>query len=463
MNSEPSQSSYTLSQRSENTPRPMTARKCQVTEDNIGVRKPPATTNYLSDQAQFAKSRTPQKRPAGNDGSDSDLPACPDPRKRPSLDRNVDNISKGHPFQQSNTTSGPPITRPMNVSTSTRSLPPRVTDGGLDGSSAAFQSRVNSPDFRKDLTRRMRIVGGTKKEMEQIKRERRQWVLEECLKRCMDLRQSFNSWSYETRMYPAIKAITAAAPPDWGWDRTTTRDIIRTLCWDRVRSQNRRIRSTGREVKKRKPNGNATPTPKDVPRPVPRALELNQSKAKATREVVLDSSDNEVRASTLAKPPKAISRARIPTIDTKAVSHATATAMKTSGSIDSPNRPTERYSYREMSVSAYEESQEAQRTTPASIEDTFEVHIRKKRHVFARDIEYEEFDNAVQCVLTIEQTQMRCYRALSGSKNAREWKPLEYPDQFVKMVICYADNGVEVGIQEKVKTCLHSFTVTPLT
>lgn len=100
--------------------------------------------------------------------------------------------------------------------------------------------------------------------MEQTKRDRRGWVLEECLKRGMDLRQSFNNWPYETKMYPAIKAITAAAPLDWGWNRVTTRDVIRTLCWDRVRAFNRRTKSTkhqgtGLEQKEQKEHGKTLP------------------------------------------------------------------------------------------------------------------------------------------------------------------------------------------------------------
>lgn len=110
-----------------------------------------------------------------------------------------------------------------------------------------------------------------------------------------------------------------------------------------------------------------------------------------------------------------------------------------------------------MSISVYEESQDIQEITLAPVEDTFEVHIRKKPHIFARDIEYQKFDNAVQCVLTVQETQIRCYRALSGSRSAREWKSLEYLDQFVKIVVCHTDIDVEVGIQKKVKTCLHFF------
>jgi hypothetical protein len=36
------------------------------------------------------------------------------------------------------------------------------------------------------------------------------------------------------------------APREWGWDRRVTCDVIRTLCWDRVRSQNRRNKERAR-------------------------------------------------------------------------------------------------------------------------------------------------------------------------------------------------------------------------
>lgn len=54
-------------------------------------------------------------------------------------------------------------------------------------------------------------------------------------------------------------------------------------------------------------------------------------------------------------------------------------------------------------------------------------------------------------MLTVEDTYMRCYPVTLRSKSAREWKPLEYPGQFEKMVLSYADVGVEVGLQEKLK------------
>lgn len=83
-------------------------------------------------------------------------------------------------------------------------------------------------------------VAGDGEKQEKMKRDRRKFVLEECMKRGMDLRQNFNSYPYESKIYPAIKTIISATPPSWGWNREVTRDMIRTLCWGRVRTENRR-------------------------------------------------------------------------------------------------------------------------------------------------------------------------------------------------------------------------------
>lgn len=86
-------------------------------------------------------------------------------------------------------------------------------------------------------------------EAEAVKRERREWVLEHCIQRGMDLRRHFKSYPMEPVMYPAIKAINLAAPPEWGFDRVIVSDIIRTLCWDRVRTINRRKRARERRAR----------------------------------------------------------------------------------------------------------------------------------------------------------------------------------------------------------------------
>lgn len=85
-------------------------------------------------------------------------------------------------------------------------------------------------------------------------------------------------------------------------------------------------------------------------------------------------------------------------------------------------------------------------------ENTFEVIIGKMRHIFAKYIDYSQFNNAVESVLIVEYHQMQCYRILSGSKSAREWKPWEYSNQLVRIILNYADGGIEVGVVDKVPT-----------
>lgn len=273
----------------------------------------------------------------------------------------------------------------------------------------------------------------------------------------MDLWQRFHSWPYQTRMYPAIKVITAAAPADSEWTRVRTRDVIRTLCWDRVRSYNRGIRSVQTPAEINIPK-------KPGPHKAVQDLAQNNLNAKALPETDEGQSDDDIQP--LERAPKTVSKRKIPAApayeplrptNTRAVGLGpihTGLSKKTVFPINCVICPSA-----EGPSFTLEESQNAQRLRGLSFEsqlnasmfdDMFEVQILGKSHFFARDIEYEEFDNAIQCVLTVEETHMRCYRVTLGSKSAREWKPLEYADQFDKMVVSYADVGVEVGLQQKV-------------
>lgn len=155
--------------------------------------------------------------------SDEDIPARPIPRKRPAFletsSHSEDPPAQRRIFSIDKTVSSPAIARPriparapapipsmhsatISPRTPARApapissmgyLPPRGTEEDPEIPPVDFESKVNSPHFRHDLNLRMGIIRENKKVMEQLKRERRQWVLEECLKRGMDLRQSFNS------------------------------------------------------------------------------------------------------------------------------------------------------------------------------------------------------------------------------------------------------------------------------
>lgn len=126
-------------------------------------------------------------------------------------------------------------------------------------------------------------------------------------------------------------------------------------------------------------------------------------------------------------------------------------ALLTRGPILPTSPAVQYFPYVDLSSPIAEVLQRLPDAWPDLNNDTFDVKVWGKKQIFARDIDSEEFDNALQNVLTVEEPHMRCYRAFFGSKNAREWKPLEDEGQFNSMVISYKDVGVEVGLQEKVK------------
>jgi hypothetical protein len=95
-------------------------------------------------------------------------------------------------------------------------------------------SEEKTDDLSKRLNERMNIYNPNKKIESRNKREWRRSVLHQCIKQDMFSKEPLNSYPYETKMYPAIKYIADIAPPEWDWDRLTVRDIIRTICLDRV-------------------------------------------------------------------------------------------------------------------------------------------------------------------------------------------------------------------------------------
>ncbi|KAH0605750.1 uncharacterized protein H6S33_011126 [Morchella sextelata] len=115
------------------------------------------------------------------------------------------------------------------------------------GMDTGEELRPNSKAFRRSLNIRMGVmIEGTDQIDRKKLRLRRQWVLEECLSKGIRLDTSFNSYAYETKMWPMIKWVAATAPRDWGWDRLLVKDVIRTMCWDRGRNKrNRELRAAG--------------------------------------------------------------------------------------------------------------------------------------------------------------------------------------------------------------------------
>lgn len=335
----------------------------------------------------------------------------------------------------------------------------------------------------------MGVIDGMGKISQQKKRARRSWVLEECIRRGMDLRTNFNAYDYELKMYPAIKGITQSAPLEWDWDRSVTRDVIRTLCWDRVRNENRRIK-TDSETKVTKPSKAAKP----VAVTNPTHAKLSNSKPKHRTHHVSD--EEEVLPP--PRPPKTISRAPIPAVQAKhdnttpysedeqvpkhssrskhvqipetivggkiskkassagskrAATLAPKKTLSTSTRrVAIPTSPAEDvFSLKDVSSP---ESQNAQRVPGIHLDmddnTTFSVIVGNKSIAFAKDIEYEEFDSAVECHLQVGSGEMRFYRPITGTKREREWKPLGYPIELVTLIRKFGDIGVELTVKDEV-------------
>lgn len=188
--------------------------------------------------------------------------------------------SSAEDIQESRLTKKNNSKKPASKLQTSEPVSPMVQRALHNAEERASATPVDSASFRRDLNRRMGIQTNDKKATERIKRDRRQWVLEECIRGGMDLRLNFSSYPYETKMYPAIKGITQGAPPEWGWDRMVTKDVIRTLCWDRVRSMNRRIRAANPEAVQTRPGPKRHKQPSSQPATTFRVdpdLEVSQS------------------------------------------------------------------------------------------------------------------------------------------------------------------------------------------
>lgn len=64
--------------------------------------------------------------------------------------------------------------------------------------------------------------------------------------------------------------------------------------------------------------------------------------------------------------------------------------------------------------------------------------------VFARDLEWAEFDSTIQNQLTVEVGEIRLYRPLLGNRQDMQWKPIGYAEEDVSMLEKYATVGIEI-------------------
>lgn len=296
--------------------------------------------------------------------------------------------------------------------------------------------KANSPEFRRELNRRMGISDiPDKSEASRTKRDRRLWVLEECIRRGMDLRRNFNSYSYESKMYPAIKSITKSAPAQWGWDRSITKDIIRTLCWDRVRTVNRRAaRRSSLAAAKSQQN------------PVP--ISTGIAKSTAGRAHIFSSDEDEVQIRPKL-PTKTVPRASIPPVASKKYPPTTPTKPRQQNLPITPPVPT---SPMTQGIKLHKSQVSPRPCQPITLppKDKFSVKVRGQIIWFPKNVSYIEFDTRINSYIPVGHDDMRCYRAMAGSNRDREWKPLCYEEELESVIRLYSNVGVELTIKKKV-------------
>lgn len=449
-----------LSQSTDSTARPTPAyqRSLPPSEDTPtraaaarNAPKQPVVRGTLGREAP--SSTVARKRPPPSDTSDDELYTRPTfARKKPVVTHLP--AAAGGSRRQSGETSGLRVNSTSGVreKESTEVFSNRTRESSENPAlHGCVDSAKDSGSFRRDLNRRMGVLGD-----ERRKRDCRAFVLEECIKRGMDLRQNFSAYAYETKMYPAIKGITAAAPSSWAWDKMVTRDVIRTLCWDRVRSRNRRVKdavqkqtnivrnqvsenyaatNNSRETppgRRTKSNANlsdesddertrAVIAPRAIPRtPIPAAAtnkgSSNKTSIASSRQTKSDTNlsdgldDERMRA---AIAPRATSRTPIPAAVTNK-GRSNMMASRRPPPTELMSSPVEHtLPFYDISSPIPNESQDAQRRTPLpsvspftetnSSNDTFEVRIRDRTLAFAIDLEYSEFENEIGSELVIHE------------------------------------------------------------
>lgn len=301
----------------------------------------------------------------------------------------------------------------------------------------------------------MNIFDADPKFVERNKRDRRVFVLEECLKRGMDLRQNFSAYSYETKMYPAIKHIESIAPPDWGWDRSVVRDVIRTLCWDRVRSKNRRGKPSSDENKKTSDSRRTGDYRQSTQHKSSKGKE--PASTHASKELPESQfSDRESRpqltkaSKKTSKAPKTISRTPIPAILAKP---KTPLHIKRPSWTSPPKPPSS-----PLDTSSPIQ-QDAQLPPPLPLsspeyerlggDDSYTARIDNRVLQLAWDLEYEEFN--ISLGLTIEAGEMLCFHPTRGSKYDRQWKPLNFPVEYATMIENYSVVGIQLKVFQEVE------------
>lgn len=274
--------------------------------------------------------------------------------------------------------------------------------------------RLDSSSFRRNLNIRMGVVGN-----EREKRERRRFVLDQCIRRDMNLRRNFNAYHYDEKMFPAIRGITKAAPAAWNWDRSVVKDIIRTLCFDRVRTMNRHVKEKAKEqggvvrdgrARENQKRGHEIESDKDVPSPKRRRADTRKFKS---AERVQDSSDE---GELYAPPPKSTLRGRISAINP-------ANSIPNSSTIVDAAPP---------------------------YADPYRVKIGRRMVTLSQSLNYSEFNKAIEQWLTVGDQEIRLYKPATGTGRDAEWKPLGHDVEYRKMIERYSSAGIRITVKSQV-------------
>lgn len=250
------------------------------------------------------------------------------------------------------------------------------------------------------------------------------------------------------------------------------KDVIRTLCWDRVRSKNRRGKPSTDEKKKisdsRPRTGNyrqntqhksskgKEPTSTHAPEEL--AEPESQFSDRGSRPQLTKACKK------TSKAPRAILRTPIPAVVARSeASLRPVTYTTPPSSFTSP--PKVPSSPLDTSSPTQHDAQLPPPLPPSSPEyerlgdiDVYTARINNNVLQLARDLEYEELYNSLW--LTIEVGKIVCFRLTRGSKYDREWKLLMFPVEYAAMIENYSVVGIQLKMNKEVK--IHTKPPSPL-
>lgn len=243
----------------------------------------------------------------------------------------------------------------------------------------------------------------------------RQFVIKACIERGISLDQRFDSYGAE-KMDATIDSITELAADRPGWDRELTRDIIRSLCSDGVRSRY--------DMEKRK------------------------------REALQGDSDHEVKRTMMGKGKKHVTGANATTI--ALTGHDYLTQNYGSKTIASGLSSKALGIHDKNTVLTTEEIVPNVPTDLRLSAPLFRVDFRSPTRqitlYFPQNISYTSFNETVFGThVRLAPGETLQYKARRGTHKDRQFKPLMMEEDFISMVKMYMDNGVTLYVLNTVR------------